>query len=108
MTHRTIICVLLIVVMGVALACSQNKQPTESSPPPPSALPPAMSFPSQSPYVGLATMEVKIISRGLIVKARLDSVESDIITAADDKYRTVVKFNLTVIEHLKGTSRQAL
>ena len=49
-------------------------------------------------------MEVKIISRGLIVRARLDSVESDVITATDDKYRAVVKFNLAVIEHLKGTS----
>ena len=49
-------------------------------------------------------MEVKIISRDLIVKTRLDSVVSDAITAADDKYRAVVKFNLTVIEHLKGTS----
>ena len=121
MTYRTVICVVLVVVMVALMACGQATQvvpepaepaeptrepalPAPPPPPPPTGSRVVSAAPVITPNIGLLSLEVTILTSDLIVKARLNSITSDTSTDKNGKYRGIVKFNLTVSEHLRGTS----
>ena len=122
MTHRTVICVLLITGIPLAVilvACGQafqvapepaepakpTREPALPAPPP---APTGSRVVSAAPVIplniGLLSLEMTILSSDLIVKARMNSITSDALTDKNGKYRGIVNFNLTVSEHLRGTS----
>ena len=122
MLHRTVICVLLVagnLLAVVLLACGQAAQvvaepaapaePTRepelpAAPPPPTGSRVVSAAPMIPFNIGLLSLETTILSSNLIVKARLNSITSDALTDKNGKYRGIVKFNLTVSEHLRGSS----
>ena len=100
MMFRTI---LLIPFMMSLLACGLFTQDEGESSPAVSGSAP------QSPYVGDATLEEKIIKRNTIVRASMTSFSSEAVLVTDDlhdgtdnRYSAVFRFNLTVSEYLKG------
>ena len=53
---------------------------------------------------GLSVMEMRIIRNSNIVKARMTAVEANVVSASSSKFYPGLKFNLNVVENLKGTS----
>ncbi len=135
MVYRTVICVLLVGVVGVGLACGdvarQDEQATRivetpvastegtdaqaDSPAshvgdPALTLPPTGgSAPSESmvarppsPYFGDTSVEEKIFSHPIVIRATMISFSSDIMLYPDNTFRPVLKFSLSVSEYLKG------
>ena len=87
-------------------------QPSVAQPPPMVAAPPpppaAAAIPL--PEAGDLLLEEKIIIYNTIVQATMASTTSEVVVASDpyhsgvdNRYRTVLKFNLTVHEYLKGS-----
>ena len=133
MTHRTVICVLLVVVVGVALACSlfQDDGETSQGSVPTQSQDDDEIFPVQSqdgsksiqesnqpkhypgergssplPYDGDFSLEERIANYPTIVKATLDRVTSEVVPAGGrwtGEYVIAVKFHLTVSEYLNGS-----
>ena len=56
-----------------------------------------------SPFAGDASIEEKIIRNNVAVRATMTSVTSEVLLITDNRYRTVLKFNLSVSEYLMGS-----
>ena len=61
-----------------------------------------------SPYAGDSSLEEKIIRNQVIVRATMTSFSSEVVVDTEGKYRTVLKFNLSVNEYLKGTGPSSI
>lgn len=116
MVYRTVIWVLFVVVVGVGLACSLFGQPdsedtgppktiTGASPPPITTgaiSPPAHSAPV--PYDGPSSIEERILTSTAVVRARLTSTTTEIVTSKTDQYHyPALKFTFSVSEYLYGS-----
>ena len=55
------------------------------------------------PLHGDSSVEEKILGSGVIVRATMTSLSSEVITKADGRFSAVIKFNLSIVEYLKGT-----
>ena len=64
------------------------------------------AFVAPVPYIhsGVQRMETSIMESDLIARVRLESVETSVWDNEDGTYSAYQKFDLTVLEHLKGTS----
>ena len=106
MRYRTVICVLFVGVVGVALGCSvfapfsavgrETDDTGETTT--------AFAAPPPYPHRGVQRMETSILESDLIVRLRLNSVETSVWDHADGTFFVYQKFDATVLEHLKGTS----
>ena len=97
--------ILLIPLMMSLLACGLFTQDEGESAPPV-----AMVSKPQSPFVGDATLEEKIIGSNTIVRATMTSFSSEVVLVTsiyhdgtDNRYSAVFRFSLSVSEYLKGT-----
>ncbi len=109
----------LIITMALAcalLACSlftRPDEPTEApaAPPPPTGSPPTAGSPPH-PYFGEQSIEERIANADTIVKARLATTTSEVITATIENwsgdYFVTVKFHLGVSEYLKGSGTSSI
>ena len=112
----------LIVTMLLAcalLACSLVTRPDEPAEQPatPFAPPPSTSGPStvgsaKQPYHGEESIEERIANADTIVRARLSTTTSEVITATgeiwSDYYYVALWFHLTVSEYLKGSGANSI
>ena len=57
----------------------------------------------ESPLAGDTSIEEKIIRNNVAVRATMTSVTSEVLLITDNRYRTVLKFNLSVSEYLMGS-----
>ena len=57
----------------------------------------------ESPLVGDTSIEEKILKNNVVVRATMTSNTSEVLLITDNRYRTVLKFNLTVSEYLMGS-----
>ena len=81
----------------------------EPLPPPTGVAAPAVPGDSfTSAYAGDSSLEEKIIRNQVIVRATMTSFSSEVVVDAEGKYRTVLKFNLSVNEYLKGTGPSSI
>ena len=111
MRHRTVICVLWLVLPGALLACSlftPGDEPDEAlRPPSPFTGGPSTALTSAVPYFGEESIEERIAKADVIVKARLHTTTSVVVRGAgegwSDYYYVALKFNLTVREYLNGS-----
>ena len=87
-------------------------QPSVAQPPPMVAAPPPppVAAAPPPPVTGDLLLEEKIIIHNTIVLATLASTTSEVVLASDpyrggvdNRYRAILKFNLTVHEYLKGS-----
>ena len=87
-------------------------QPSVAQPPPMVAAPPSppVAAAPPPPVTGDLLLEEKIIIYNTIVLATLASTSSEVVLASDpyrggvdNRYRAILKFNLTVHEYLKGS-----
>ena len=76
--------------------------------PPPSSIdaPPAADL--DVLFHGDTVVEQKILHSDTIVRAKLSSLSSEIVTDANSKYKSVLKFNFNVSEYLKGTGPSSI
>ena len=122
MTHRTVICVVLVGVVGAALlACSLFSQPesdddgplmsTTGGIPPQSTTgaisPPGHSAPAH--YNGPDSIEELILSSTAVIRARLTNTTTETVTTtADEHYYTALKFQFSVSEYLYGSGADSI
>ena len=76
--------------------------------PPPSSIdaPPAADL--DVLFHGDTVVEQKILHSDTIVRAKLSSLSSEIVTDANSKYKSVLKFNFNVSEYLNGTGPSSI
>ena len=95
MVCRTVICVLLVLVFGTLLACSQvadegGEEGAEST----------------SVFFGESSIEERIAKYPTVVRATLNYIDVEVIEGTgrwDDQFTNILKFNLTVHEYLNGS-----
>ncbi len=128
MRMRLIITMLLACAL---LSCSTSTQPAEpvepttappavpvsTANPPTAALPPSTGGPAAVdlaavPYFGEQSIEERIVNADTIVKARLSTTTSEIVTTLteewSDYYYVALRFHLTVSEYLKGSGASSI
>ena len=98
MTHRTVICVLLAVVPLIAGCGNSNTPETEAKDDTAGVSAPVGPF-------GLRAMEAHIIVNSNVVKARMTAVAPYVVVVIDSEFYPGLKFNLNVLENLKGKSQ---
>lgn len=115
MVYRTVICVLLVGVVGVVLACSLFGQPDGDNEGPPRSTTGAIPSPAQSapaPYNGPDSIEERILSSAAIVRARLTSTTTEVVTTTvepwDEDYYVTLKFQFSVSEYLYGSGADTI
>ncbi len=96
MVYRTVICVLLVGVVGVWLGCGDVAQERETAVGATRGAPP-------SPHIGVATLENELLRSELVVKASLSTIEATAVSDLNGKYLPAVKFTFNVLEKLHGT-----
>ena len=110
---------LLTLLACALLACSLVTRPDEPAEQPatPFAPPPSTSGPStvgsaKQPYHGEQSIEERIANADAIVRARLSTTTSEVITATgegwSDYYYVALRFHLTVSEYLKGSGANGI
>ena len=118
---RTFTLILLTGVTMMLLGCGLSTPAQVDEPTPQVAEPTTLSLstgeqpPSvamisapQSPYVGDSLIEEKIIESPVIVRATMTTFSSEVITEADGRYSTALKFSLGVSEYLKGAGPSSI
>ncbi len=131
MWYRTVICVLLMAVVGVVLGCGLFGQPESDDDGPPRAVtggiphasnagptsstsgatqPPVQSAPPL--YFGPSSIEERIVSSVAIVRARLTNTTTEVVTTtADywgDYHYPTLKFTFSVSEYLYGSGADTI
>ncbi len=96
MRYRTVICVLLVGVVGVGLACGFGAQERETTVGVTRGAPPP-------PHIGVATLESEVLRSELVVKVSLSTIEATAVSDMNGKYLPAVKFTFSVLEKLHGT-----
>ena len=117
MTHRTVICVLLVAVVGAALACSaiteRDKQAVPAATDGTSATVPANTGSTSASalvapveYLGVTSIEERISASDVIVRARLTNMTTELVTTTGEHWAeyffVALKFHLSVSEYLTG------
>ena len=116
MRTRLIITMLLACAL---LACSLFTRPDQPVGPTvaPPALPPSTGSPptagsAANPFFGEQSIEERIVNADIVVKARLATTTSEVITATIENwsgdYFVTVKFHLGVTEYLKGSGTSSI
>ncbi len=60
------------------------------------------------PFTGEGSMEEKILNSGVVVRATMNNVVSEVFQDAGDNYRISLRFTFTVHEYLKGTGANSI
>ena len=110
MRYRMVICVLLVVVVGAALACSLFK-PSETQNGPTEASNGSRQSGAVSmapiPYWGVTSIEERISASAAVIKARLTNTTTEVVTTTfeglNEDYYVALKFHLSVSEYLSGS-----
>ncbi len=116
MRYRTVICVLFLGVAAVALlACSLFGQTDSEDASPPrstSAAIPSTANSAPPLYNGPTSIEERILSSVVVVRARLTTVTTEVVTTTADKwdedYYVALKFQLSVSEYLYGSGANSI
>ena len=113
MRYRTVICVLLVVVVGVGCSLFGQTDSEDADPPrSTSAAIPSTANSAPIGYNGPTSIEERIASSDAIVRARLTNVTTEVVTTTAEKwnehYYVAVKFQLSVSEYLYGSGANSI
>ena len=100
--------ILLIPVISVLLGCgmfTQADAPVSRGESPPVSVS-SVALPIL--FHGDSLIEEKILDSPIVVRATMTALSSEVIVDADDEFRAVLKFSLSVSEYLKGTGPSAI
>ena len=101
--------ILLIPVISVLLGCgmfTQADAPVSRGESPPPVSVSSVALPIL--FHGDSLIEEKILASPIVVRATMTALSSEVIVDADDEFRAVLKFSLSVSEYLKGTGPSAI
>ncbi len=108
-TRLTIATLLACTLLACSLVTRPN-EPVEPTAAPP-APPPSTGSPPH-PYFGEQSIEERIVNADIIVRARLSTTTSEVVTGAgegwSDYHFVALKFHLAVSEYLKGSGASSI